>query len=116
MEKQIEVNEKLVAYCGLYCAECKKHKKGSCPGCHDNEKASWCKVRKCCIENNYESCADCKLMPIEECKYYNNFMSKVFGYIFNSDRKACINRIKEIGHEGFANEMTEKKQMSIKRK
>ena len=57
-------------------------------------------------------------MTIElmECKKYNNFISKAFGYIFNSDRSACINWIKETGYEDFANEMTNSKRQTIKRK
>lgn len=50
-----------VAYCGLYCAECRSFKKGSCLGCYDNEKASWCEIKKCCISNGYSTCADCTI-------------------------------------------------------
>mgnify|MGYP001174253203 CR=1 FL=1 len=45
----------LVAYCGLYCGQCTKYLKGKCPGCKENEKASWCKTRSCCIENDFAS-------------------------------------------------------------
>ena len=112
----VAANPKLVAYCGLYCGACKAYLKGKCPGCAENVKAGWCKVRKCCIENNYTSCADCKqLEDFSKCKEYNTFMAKLFGFIFRSDRKACINRIKEIGVEQFAGEMAEKGLQSIKR-
>jgi hypothetical protein len=55
-------------------------------------------------------------MELMECKKYNNFISKAFGYIFNSDRSACINRIKEIGYDGFATEMAHCGRQTIKRK
>lgn len=51
-----------VAYCGLYCGACRKWKKGKCPGCYHNEKASWCEIRKCCRENDYATCADCQIV------------------------------------------------------
>ncbi len=28
-----------------------------CPGCKNNEKASWCKIRQCCISKGYHTCA-----------------------------------------------------------
>lgn len=40
-----------VAYCGLYCGACKSHRKGKCPGCRENSKATWCEIRKCCQEH-----------------------------------------------------------------
>jgi Helix-turn-helix. len=46
-------------------------------------------------------------MPIERCPKFNAFISKVFGFVFRSDRGACIRRIREIGVENFAKEMTE---------
>ncbi len=46
----------------------------------------------------------------------NKFISKAFGFIFNSDRAACISRINEIGYEGFAIEMANNKMQTIKRK
>ena len=51
-----------------------------------------------------------------ECKKFNNFISKAFGFIFNSDRAACIARIKEIGSEGFAIEMANNRMQTIKRR
>ena len=50
----------LVAYCGLYCGACGRYLKDKCPGCHENQKAGWCKVRVCCVDNHYASCADCE--------------------------------------------------------
>lgn len=117
MKKEIIADEKLVAYCGLYCGGCKRYLIGKCPGCDKNEKASWCGVRKCCKTNNFKSCAQChKFSDLNNCKDFNNFFSKLFGLIFRSDRKACIEKIKEIGTEEFAKEMTEKKSHTVKRK
>ena len=107
----------LIAKCGLYCGSCRKYLKDNCPGCLKNEKASWCKVRSCTIIKNISSCADCdEFINPMECKKYNNFMAKLFGFVFNSDRSACIQKIKKIGYEKFALEMSEKEQMTIKEK
>jgi len=115
-QKEIIADTNLIAYCGLYCGACRSYLAGRCPGCKDNVKATCAKVRQCCIENEYQSCAGCKTIELEKCKKYNSFISKAFGLIFNSDRSACINRIKEIGYTDFAIEMTNKKIQTIRRK
>ncbi len=114
--KEVVANKELIAYCGLYCGTCKKYLAGSCPGCHDNQKASWCKVRACNMEHGYASCAECKEFtnPME-CKKFNNFFSKVFALIFKSDRAACIAKIRESGMENFARYMAENGLQSIRK-
>ncbi|NTU98968.1 DUF3795 domain-containing protein [Candidatus Falkowbacteria bacterium] len=113
---EVKNDPALVAFCGLYCGACGKFKSGKCPGCAGNEKASWCAIRKCCMEHNYKSCADCtEFADVMECKKYNNFFSKVIGFVLRSNRKAGIERIKAIGLEAFAREMAESGQQSIKR-
>jgi len=114
--KEIVADQNLIAFCGLYCGACAKYLKGNCKGCKENSKATWCKVRQCCLENKFLSCADCKTIELKQCKKYNNFMSKLAGLLMNSDRSACICKIKEIGYDGFAKEMAEQQQQSIKRK
>lgn len=115
-QKEIVMDKNLIAFCGLYCGSCRQYLKGKCPGCRDNVKAEWCKVRKCCIEYKFQSCADCTTIELMKCKKFNNFISKAFGYIFNSDRPACIERIKEIGYDGYSIEMANDKKQTIKRK
>lgn len=104
-----------IAYCGLYCGACGKLKKGKCAGCYNNDKATWCSIRTCCIANEYTSCADCKIIPLSECKKYNNFFAKVIGFVTRTERSKCISRIKEVGYEAFAAEMGQLKIMSIKK-
>lgn len=114
--KDIAADPNLVAYCGLYCGACKKYLADKCPGCRENEKATWCKVRACGIENNFTTCADCSLLDdFSDCKEYNSFMANVFGFIFRSDRAACVRRIHEIGVEQYAAEMAEQQIMTIRR-
>ena len=69
-----------IAACGLFCGNCRKFGKGSCPGCRPNEKASCCKK-------------------------FDNFIAKVFQIVFRSDRRGCVERIREVGQEAFAAEM-----------
>ena len=112
----VVADKNLVAYCGLYCGECGAHLKDRCPGCHENEKATWCKVRSCCIEDELTTCADCTTYTdVKECRKYHNLISRIFGFIFRSNRPACIARIREVGVEQFAAEMAEQKRQSMPR-
>lgn len=112
---EIVAETSLVSKCGLYCGACKMYLAKKCLGCSKNVKASWCKVRTCCIEKKSDSCADCKdYNDPSTCKKLNNFISKIFGLIFNSDRKACIAQIKKIGISGHAQKMAIEKRQSIK--
>ena len=114
--KEIVSDPNLVAHCGLYCGACKAYLKGRCPGCHENARASWCKVRSCCMEQELGTCADCGEFPDPmTCRKYNNIMAKLFGFIFRSDRAACIRQIREIGVSAHADTMAEHKRPSIKR-
>lgn len=106
----------LVAYCGLYCGACKAHRQGKCPGCHQNEKASWCKVRSCCREHQFASCANCQTFSEpSSCKKFNNLIAKLFGLIFRSDRAACIAQIKRVGINAHADDMAAHNRQSIKK-
>jgi hypothetical protein len=106
-----------VAACGLYCGACRKFTTAKCPGCRANEKASWCDIRKCCIERRYASCADCTEHPDpKQCRKLNSFIGKVMGFVFNSNRFACISRIHEIGYEAYAAEMDKNGLQTLKRR
>ena len=109
-------NSSLIAYCGLYCGECHKFKKDSCPGCAGNDKASWCAIRTCCRDGNRTSCAECTTNPDPKtCKKFHNLIGRIFGFIFRSDRAACVRRIREVGPDAFAREMAESGRQTIKR-
>jgi hypothetical protein len=111
-----EGDPKLVAFCGLYCGECGKYKHGKCPGCAENVKAGWCKIRSCCQEHQYSTCAACtQFSTVQDCGKFNNFMARVFGLIFRSDRPADIARIKEVGVEAYANEMAARGSQGFRR-
>jgi len=114
--KEVLSNPDLVAYCGLYCGACRSYLREKCPGCHENEKAKWCKIRVRCIDNQYLSCADCKQYDSpKDCKMFGNIMAKLFSLFFRSDRPAGIRQIKELGIQGHADNMTETRRQSIKK-
>ncbi len=114
--ENITIDKNLVSYCGLYCGTCGKYKKGNCPGCQGNEKASWCKIRACNIEHGFLSCADCtEFTDVKECKKFSNFVASIFEMIFRSSRKSGIEMIKQIGYEDFAKYMAENNLISVKK-
>jgi hypothetical protein len=114
--KPIIADVKLVARCGLYCGACGAYLRQRCGGCHDKPKFSSCPVRKCCIENNYASCAECQTFSNpHDCKKFNNFISKLFGLIFRSDRCACIAQIREKGLQAHADVMAASQTPTIRR-
>ena len=114
--REIIADVERIAYCGLYCGACKRFVQEKCGGCKTNERASWCKVRSCCIEKHLTSCAGCEeFNDPSQCKKFNNVFSKLFGFIFGSDRAACIDCIKRAGTEAYAKKMTELGIPSFKR-
>ena len=114
--KEIVADKNMVAFCGLYCGACGQYLRGKCAGCVKNEKAAWCSIRKCNNEHSWKSCAQCTSFgDVNECGKFNNLMSKIFGFIFRSNRKACIERIKAVGYDQFAVEMAAAKRPSIAR-
>lgn len=106
---------KLVAFCGLYCGNCGKFQKGKCKGCAQYNEASWCKIRTCCIEHNYNTCADCSTTTPRSCGNYNGIFSKFFEIVFKSDRKSSIEYIKEHGCDAFVDLMVSKNLMVIRK-
>lgn len=114
--RELTANSAMIAKCGLYCGACKAYLKERCPGCAEATTRAWCPVRTCCLERNYQSCADCAEFPDPmQCRKFNSFMSKLFSIVFRSDRPACIAAIKSLGYDGYAADMTATKRQSIKR-
>lgn len=114
--ENVKIDSELVSYCGLYCGSCSKYLKGKCEGCAKNEKATWCKIRKCCTEKQINSCAQCDVYSdVKDCKMFDNFVSRMFEFVFKSDRKAGINMIKNSGFEEFVKYMAENNLVSMKK-
>jgi hypothetical protein len=114
--RDITADTGLVACCGLYCGACGKYLKETCDGCAKNAKATWCKVRSCCQGKGIASCADCKeFADVSKCKKFNNVFSKLFGLVFGSDRKACVDLIGKEGYGDYAKLMAADRAHSIKK-
>ena len=81
-------SEKIVAYCGLVCSDCGAYKKGRCGGCHSEKPMNGgCKVKPCAKDRGYCTCAECSEFDnLKDCKKLNNFISKIFGFVFRLDR------------------------------
>ena len=106
----------LVSACGLYCGNCHKYRKGSCPGCAENDKASWCQIRGCVAQRGLSTCSGCQdFEDVDECRKFNNFVSRLFSFIFRSDRKASLKMIGEVGLPEYARKMAEEKLVVLKR-
>ena len=106
----------MIANCGLFCGACGAWLKEKCPGCAKNEKASWCKIRACCKEHGYASCADCaEFADPMQCRKFNNLMSRTIGFVLRSNRAACIGQIKKAGLQGHADIMARERKQTIRR-
>lgn len=95
----VENNTNAIAFCGLNCYACGSHKRNRCKGCKDGGGFASCKVRLCCQEKEFDTCAMCEKM--ESCKTLDNFISKVFGFIFRTSRKNNLRTIKKMGLESY---------------
>jgi hypothetical protein len=98
--------EVVLAYCGLVCSDCGAYLKNKCKGCHSDKPMNrGCKVKPCAMEKNCTTCGDCgDFTDLKECKKLNNWISKIFGLIFRSDRIGNLYRIREIGIEKLKEE------------
>ena len=116
MIQKIENDPRLIAFCGLYCGSCRKYLSGKCPSCQQLALPHWCKIRTCCISKKFTNCADCDIETPNACKTFNNPISKVFKFIFGSDREKSILLIREKGTVYYASLMSEIRQQSLKTK
>jgi len=98
--------EVVIAHCGLICSACGAYLKSKCRGCNsDKPMFRKCPVKKCNLEKGYRTCGDCtEFDDVRRCKKLNNFISKIFGFVFRSDRIAKVERIREVGYDQYSNE------------
>ena len=115
----MESKDNLVAYCGLYCGACPIYSKGKCTGCKaPNSTIHYkpCKVKPCCVKNDYSTCAECnKHQSMDECKDYNPLFIRFSQFITQTSRKKGIEMIKSDGEKAFADFMADKKWFNMKR-
>jgi hypothetical protein len=115
--KELTADKRRIAFCGLYCGACPKFLQEKCPGCAANEKAAWCKTRLFAMKKMYESCASCReFSELRQCPLLDNFVSRAIGFLLNSSRIACLERIRATSPDQFAQEMAVRKAMTIPRR
>ena len=93
-----------IGCCGAVCGTCQQFTGKVCRGCkvgyatgeRDLNKAR-CKVKICCIINNFETCADCN--SLATCKTIQDWHSKK-GYKYGKYRQA-IEYVKAHGYAAF---------------
>jgi hypothetical protein len=121
-EKQIDKDENLISYCGLYCGACPTYTSGKCEGCRGiSPKCAVgyknCPVKQCCTENGFFTCADCtKCTSPKECKKYNPSFVRFGEWISGTSRRKGIEMIREKGRTEFLVFMTEMNWLTIKTK
>ena len=120
--EQMTDNEPFIAYCGLYCKACPAFVSGKCEGCRvDSAKSAVlykkCKVKPCCVENGFFTCADCTIYAsTKACKKYNPLMLNISSWIGCVNRSKCIDMIKEKGRAEFLAFMEERNWVMFKTK
>jgi hypothetical protein len=98
------MNNILIGCCGAYCGRCKVLEENACKGCklgyingeRDISKAK-CKIKICCINKKFFSCADCD--EYNSCEIIQGFHNKN-GYKYKKYKEAII-FIRENGYERF---------------
>ena len=94
-----------VAACGLFCTNCGAFKKEKCQGCMIKPWYGSCKVRACCVTKGIQSCAACDEFKAprdyRECPKVHNFIAKMFGLMFGSNKTAALVMLRDQGLEAF---------------
>lgn len=99
----INMENIIIACCGLCCSNCGMYKKEKCQGCHSDKPMNRnCKMKACAMGHGYATCAECTdFQNLKECKKLYNIISRFFGFIFHTDRIGNLNRIRKIGLDKF---------------
>jgi len=93
-----------IGCCGAYCGTCKVKKENLCHGCKIGYASSTrdiskvkCKMKVCCLEKQYNSCADCG--KYVSCNIIQGFFEKK-GYKYKKYKEA-LDFIKANGYKKF---------------
>lgn len=103
----------LVACCGLYCGTC-----GKCPGgCATYADADkWCGIRRCCRAHGFATCAECSVFPdVRACPTFHTLIGRCVGFVFGSDRPGSIDKIRELGLQGYADLMASNRTAAVRK-
>ncbi len=114
--RSITADSNLVACCGLYCGACPAYLNEKCEGCQQSKRNGWCGVKKCAQEKGISTCAQCSQYPNPmDCKKFNNFISRMMGLVFNSNRAACVEEIRQMGLQIYAAKMADLRKQTLPR-
>lgn len=93
----------IVACCGLVCSNCGAYKRDKCKGCHsDKPLFASCPVKACATFRQFSTCAECTpYHDLTQCGKLHNYISRLFGWVFGTNRIGNLCRIREIGLEAF---------------
>lgn len=50
-----------------------------------------------------------------DCKKFNNFISRMMGLVFNSNRAACVEEIRQMGLQIYAAKMADLRKQTLPR-
>jgi hypothetical protein len=69
------------------------------------------------VENNYSTCADCRIhATTKDCKKYNPLSVRLGEWVSSTSRRQAIEMIREKGLAEFVDYMTEKNWVTVKTK
>lgn len=97
MNKDVLMDEDLIAPCGLYCGECEAFQDERCSGCISRiglclKYSKICKIYECCVsEGKLRFCNECKAFP---CIRFNKFFDSSEWY------NEVVGNLKRIGTFG----------------
>ncbi len=118
MEPITEVDNKtLFSYCGLFCGNCNRGYAKNCDAsklCKNGCGRASCSIRTCAQEKGVDSCADCS--DYTSCKILDSFMSKLFGFIFRSNRSGNLDLLHEKGYDYVADILKSTGKMTVPKK
>jgi hypothetical protein len=94
-----------ISACGLFCTNCGAFKKEKCAGCQEAPRFASCKIRICCEKKKITTCAECPDFAFprdyRECPKVYNFMGRLFGFIFGTNRTAALVMLRDQGKEAY---------------
>ena len=120
--EQMNKDENLIAYCGLYCGACPSFTSGKCDGCRSESAKSAirykkCPVKSCCADNGWFTCADCtEVASVKVCKKYNPLLLQIVSRLEGSDRSKAMDMIKTNGRAEFVTFIASKNWVAFKTK
>lgn len=94
-----------IAACGLFCTNCGRFKVGKCKGCAVAPAFASCPIRACCGERNIPHCGQCADFPAPRdyraCGKIHNWISRIFAFIFKSDRPGALAMLRDQGTDAY---------------